>query len=167
MDLSNYTIHRFTIKDVAAYKALRLEALQLEPGMFGSSYALELSFTDEQWIARVNNPGGACFGLYCDGEPVGITGIVARDTDAPGDAYMTQSYIRKLHRGQGLSRLFYRARLQWAAEHHIKRLIISHRESNLASKAANQRFGFVYTHREPRTWPDGSTEDNVFYELLL
>jgi RimJ/RimL family protein N-acetyltransferase len=161
-----YTIQRFTPANVEAYKAIRLEALQTEPGMYGNSYAMEAAFTDEQWMDRIMKPGQARFGLYAGDELIGLTGIIIEDEEK-GDAYMTQSYIRQEHRGQKLSRLLYEARMAWARANGIRRLIISHKATNYASKAANQRFGFCYTHSESRTWPDGSTEDNLFYELIL
>lgn len=162
-----YTIRQFSPEDVAQYKSIRLEALQLDRGMFCSSYEYESAFSREQWLARVSNPVGACFGLYYGDELIGITGVVVADKEKPDEAYMTQSYIRKAYRGKGLSKMLYEARLAWAKEHQIKYLKIGHRASNLASKAANQHYGFIYTHSEPNAWPDGQTEDMFYYELML
>lgn len=148
------------------YKAIRLEALQLEPGFFGNSYAIEVAMTDAEWLERITDPGMARFGLYCNDELAGLTAII-QDKEKKEEAYMTQSYIRMAHRNKGLSRLLYDARLAWAKEQGIKRLTIGHKENNLASKAANQRYGFRYTHRETRTWPDGSTADMLYYVLEL
>jgi GNAT superfamily N-acetyltransferase len=161
-----YIIRQLTVADVTAYKAIRLEALQQEPGMFGNSYALESGYTDQHWLDRVSNPNGAIFGLYHTTELIGITAIII-DGEHPEEAYMTQSYIRKTHRGKGLSQLLYKARLEWARERELGRLLIGHRESNLISKAANQRHGFKYAYSAPRTWPDGCTEDMLYYTLEL
>jgi GNAT superfamily N-acetyltransferase len=152
--------------DVAEYKAMRLEALQTEPGMFGNSYALEAAFTEADWTKRVSSDNSAVFGLYYDKELVGITGII-KNAESPEEAYMTQSYIRAAHRGKGLSRMLYDIRLNWAKQKSVNRLIIGHRQSNIISRSANQRYGFKCTHSESRTWPDGQTEDMVYYELLL
>jgi GNAT superfamily N-acetyltransferase len=162
-----YTIRQFLPEDVAQYKSMRLEALQLDCGMFGNSYEYEAGFPQEQWLARVNNPNGACFGLYYGDELIGITGVVVTDEEKPGEAYMTQSYIRRVYRGKGLSKLLYEARMEWAKAHQIKYLKIGHRASNHASRSANQHYGFIYTHSEPRTWPDGTIEDMFYYELVL
>jgi GNAT superfamily N-acetyltransferase len=162
-----YTIRQLLREDVTQYKSMRLEALQLDRGMFGNSYEYEAGFPQEQWITRLSNPNGACFGLYYGDELIGITGIVVSDEEKPNEAYMTQSYIRKVYRGKGLSKLLYEARLEWARAHRIKCLKIGHRASNQASKSANQRYGFNYTHSESRTWPDGKTEDMLYYELVL
>lgn len=161
-----YSVAVFLPAQVDAYRKMRLEALREEPGMFGNSLAYESAYDDKVWEDRVRQPLGACFGLYHNQDLIGITGITGVG-QKEGEAYMTQSYIRKAHRGKRLSRLLYEARLAWARERNLKRLLIGHKQSNLVSKAANQHFGFTYTHSEPRTWPDGSKEDMLCYELWL
>ena len=60
----------------------------------------------------------------------------------------------------------YKARLEWIRQQPgVEKVIVSHRASNLASKFANQKFGFVQTHVSERTWPDGITEPEFHYEL--
>jgi RimJ/RimL family protein N-acetyltransferase len=161
-----YSIRRFSANEWEQYKAIRLEALSLEPGMFGNSHALEAAFTDQEWQEGLSGEGRYRFGLHAGDELIGLTAFVISQ-DNLTEAYMTQSYIKKEHRGKGLSRLLYDTRLASARDLGIKRLIIGHRESNIASKAANQRYGFKYTHSESRLWPDGTTEDMCYYELLL
>jgi GNAT superfamily N-acetyltransferase len=107
------------------------------------------------------------FGVYCDNEMVGITAITIHDREKPHDAYLSQSFIRQPHRGKGLSKMLYEARLQWARTHNVHRLVVGHKETNQVSKNANQNFGFTYTHSESRLWPDGSTADMLYYELAL
>ena len=162
----SYTIRRFTRDDCERYKTIRLEALSEEPGFFGNSHATEAAYEESVWKDRLENPLVACFGLYADDILIGLTSILC-DKAKPEEAYMTQSYIRKEFRGLGLSRMLYEARLSWAREHGVKRLVVGHRESNVTSKAANQRYGFQYSHRVPRLWPDGITEDMLYYVLEL
>lgn len=166
MENTEYTIRKFSVSDLQAYKAIRLEALLKEPGIFGNSYALESSFAEDEWMNRVAGNMNACFGLYHLGELVGVTGIYI-DADKPANAYMTQSYIRSAHRGKRLSRMLYDARINWAKSNGVKYLQIGHKESNLISKAANQHYNFKFTHREMRDWPDGSREDMLYYMLEL
>jgi GNAT superfamily N-acetyltransferase len=161
-----YSIRSFLPEEVEQYKAIRLESLQLEAAVFGSSYAREAAFTTNQWLERIAQPNSDCFGLYSAGELIGLTGIVIDKTDATL-AHMTQSYIREAYRGRGLSQLLYDARLAWAKQHHLKTLRIGHRESNIVSKAANQRHGFKFGYREACTWPDGTDEDILYYDLQL
>lgn len=159
----DYHVVPLTITDLPAYKQMRLEALQLCPAFYGNSYEFEAAMSDEQWIERLSNPERCCFGLYYQQQIIGITAIFIE----AGKEYITQSYIRAQHRGKKLSRLLYEARIQWAREKRLSTLEIGHRASNLISKAANQRFGFQYSHCTPRTWPDGTTEDMMYYFLKL
>lgn len=118
-----YSIRQLVPADVEAYKAMRLEALQKEPGNFGNSYDMEAAYPEETWVMRLANPAVACFGLYHENTLIGITAIVVTDKEKPQEAYMTQSYIRKEHRGKGLSQLLYNARINWAKQHGIKALL--------------------------------------------
>jgi GNAT superfamily N-acetyltransferase len=161
-----YSIRAFLPEETGAYKTIRLEALLTEPGMFGSNYAREAAFTEEQWLARIINPDAACLGLYCNDELIGITGIML-DKEQQGTAQLTQSYIRKPFRGKGLSGILFETRLEWARERNLKRVEVGNRASNNAAIAANQRFGFRIIRRQPATWPDGGTEDILYYELIL
>ena len=159
-------IRRFLPHEAGAYKAIRLEALALDRGMFGNSYETEAAFDDAHWGDRLRNPDVACFGLF-DGEAlIGLTSIL-RDAERRAEAYMTQSYIRKAYRGRGLSAMLYEARIGWAREVGIARLLIGHRERNAASAAAIRRYGFAFSHCVSRQWPDGATEDMIYYTLDL
>jgi RimJ/RimL family protein N-acetyltransferase len=161
-----FSIRMFLPEESALYRAIRLEALAEDPGMFGNSHALEAAYPDAFWEERLRSPERASFGLFAGDTLIGLTSIFRDDADAT-EAYMTQSYIRQEYRGRGLSRLLYTARLDWAAQNGIRVLTIGHRESNTLSCAANQRFGFRFTHREARTWPDGIKEDMLYYRLEL
>lgn len=163
-DKTTYYIRQFTIADKEIYKQIRLESLQREPAVFGSSYKREVAFEETEWENRLNNPNSGSFGLYYGDILIGTTGILIPQ---PGTALLIASYIRKEHRGKGLSRLLYQTRIDWARNQGIKSIVVSHRKSNLLSRAANQHFGFRYTHEEMTTWPDGQEEENVYYCLEL
>ncbi|WP_172277937.1 GNAT family N-acetyltransferase [Chryseobacterium sp. LAM-KRS1] len=161
--LENYLIRQLNDSEFLLYKQMRLEALKTEPAMFRITHPSETKLTDEEWLARIKEPR-AVFGLYLMDELVGMTSIVLLN-DA--EAYLGQSYIKREHRGKGLSALFYKSRIAWALKKQLKKLSISHRESNIASKMANQKFGFHYTHTEPCNWQDGQSENVLYYELKL
>lgn len=158
-----YSVRRLGQQEAGLYKAIRLEAIQSEPAMFRRTNPAETELTDAQWVERVKDPR-AVFGLFEGSELVGMTSILLV-TELEG--YLGQSYIRKEFRGRGLSALLYKVRMSWAIELGLKLLSVSHRESNIASKAANQRFGFRYSHREACSWLDGTTEDVLYYTLDL
>ena len=149
--------------EASLYKAMRLEAIQTEPGMFRVSNPAEMDLTDEDWRQRVKHPR-AVFVLFEKDHPIGMTSIILLDEE---EGYLGQSYIQKKYRGQGFASLFYEIRMVWAAKMKLKRLTVSHRETNIVSKAANQRIGFKYSHRESMNWLDGTTEDVLYYTLEL
>jgi RimJ/RimL family protein N-acetyltransferase len=153
--------------DWPTFKTIRLEALRQEPGFFGSSYALELRRSDNDWQERLTQPGSAYFGLFiAETTCIGLTGVVQNRHDSRV-GLLIASYIQPDYRGRGWATLFYRARIDWSRQQGFRKLVVSHRADNAPSKAANQRVGFTYTHSEQQTWPDGNQTDNVFYELVL
>lgn len=161
-----YSLQQLLPQQWQLFKKIRLEALQSDPSVFGSTYEREAAFPEEEWQRRMSNPDAAFFGLYHREELIGVTGIIVMQ-DHPGQALLIASYIRTPFRGNNLSAMFYKARIDWATTKNIRKLIVSHRASNGASKAANQKAGFVYTHTEAHTWPDRTEEAQVFYELNL
>jgi RimJ/RimL family protein N-acetyltransferase len=152
-----------------AFREFRLHALQEARGVFGSSYEAEATKTPQEWQDLVSGPSHQAFGLF-DGERlVGITAAFPWKNDFSGEtAVLAMSYILPEYRGRGLSRLLYEARLDWIGTRaQFKRVVVSHRESNESSRRAIERHGFRLTHRAPRLWHDGTTEDEIFYQLLL
>lgn len=152
--------------DWQQFKSIRLEALRVEAAVYAASYGDLKDMPDGFWQERLIDNNFGYFGLYHGDELIGLSGVVC-DTAKKHEAEFIASYIRKEHRGKGFSKLFYEARIEWARINGITHIIISHRESNLASKKANQHFGFQFTHSVPRLWHDGKWEENVYYELIL
>ena len=164
---NGYSLYQFGKQDWMSLKSIRLEALKEEPSVFGSSFEKESLLSDSSWQERLSTRNKAFFGLFPDtGECIGLTGII-REAGRGNSVVLIASYIRKAHRGRGLSKLFYDARIDWAKQNGYGKAIISHRDTNLISKAANQRAGFTFTHWEERVWPDGILAKELFYELCL
>jgi RimJ/RimL family protein N-acetyltransferase len=150
--------------DLQSYREIRLRALQANPEVFCSTYAREAAWTAEQWRERYEDPGCGIFGVYDEtGRLVGMTGVYRSGESG----ILWGSWLEPEARGLGASELMYRARLDWARHQGLRRVLVSHRQSNEASRRANQRHGFVRTGAEPRVWPDGATELEVLYELVL
>ncbi len=77
-------------------------------------------------------------------------------------------YVDAAYRGQGLSQLLYRARIEWALAHEpFRRLVISHREGNEVSRRAMLAAGFVFKDKEIISWPDGTQAEEWNYTLDL
>jgi RimJ/RimL family protein N-acetyltransferase len=165
----NISIRQLTENDWRELAQIRLTALQTDPRVFGSNYELESKFTEIDWRSRLQSADSAIFMIFEDDEPVGMTGVsVYREDETNKTAIFWGSWLAPHARGKGLSKLMYESRIEWAKAHPtVERIIVSHRASNLASKYANQKHGFVFTRTHEKVWTDGATEDEVCYELKL
>lgn len=162
----NYVLQQLDATQWQNYKKIRLEALRTKPGVFGSNYQKEAAYTQQEWVDLLDNQNCIMFGLYEQGNIVGITGAVL-DRDDLSNAILIASFIQEPHRGKGLSKLFYQARIAWARQKQCVQITVSHRAGNESSKAANQAFNFSYSHAQEVEWPDGTTAAELIYVLKL
>ncbi len=161
-------VRRLAAADWEANREIRLEALADSPGNYFTSRAEAARRTDDEWRAMLADPDMAVFGLFDGDALAGLTAIYVDGADPERrTAGLAMSYIRPAWRGRGLTALLYAARLGWARERGMARVHVSHRASNAPSRRAIERHGFVRIGADPYDWPDGVTEDNVRYELLL
>jgi RimJ/RimL family protein N-acetyltransferase len=160
-------VRQFRPEEWRLFKEVRLRALQSDPGVFGSNYAREVAFPDEEWQTRLKNPLSASFGVFADGKLVGITGVYIGEGESDTASFVAD-WLEKDWRGKGISGEMYAARIAWVkARPTIRRMTIAYRESNLRASKAGQRYGFVFTHAKDYTWPDGQQEPKHHYELRL
>jgi RimJ/RimL family protein N-acetyltransferase len=167
--MNSITIRALDPAEWEAFRDFRLAALKAAPGVFCSSYEAEVRMTPEEWQSTVRGAAHQVFGVF-DGENlIGITAAFTWRDDPSGETeILAMSFILLEYRGRGVSRLLYETRLGWIrARSQFKRVVVFHRESNEASRRAIQRHGFLPTGRESRIWPDGTTEDDIFYELRI
>ncbi len=163
------SIRQIGENDWRLLRQVRLEALQTDPSVFGSNYEFESKLTEEDWRISLQSEDSGIFMLFDDETPIGMTGVsVFRDDPTHRTAIFWGSWLAPAFRRQGLSDLIYKSRIEWAKTHpSVERIIVSHRASNVASKYANQKHGFVFTRTHEKIWTDGKTEDEVCYELKL
>ncbi len=165
----NISIRQINEKDWREFREIRLKALKADPTVFGSSYEREVNKSKQDWKDWVGEKGQAIFFIHDEETPIGMTGIyIPQDTVGKSTSVLWGSWLEPDYRWKGISGLMYEARIEWAKQQsELKRIEVSHRESNLASKHANQKHGFKYTYSESKTWHDGVTEDEVYYELII
>jgi len=163
------SIRQLTETDWREFSLVRLKALQTDPFVFGSNYEKESQMTEADWRARLQAKDNAIFLIYENDMPVGMTCVsVDRDDSTKKTAILWGSWLAPHTRGKGLSELIYQTRIKWAKQQPtVEKIIVSHRASNLSSKYANQKHGFVLTHKTGKVWTDGATEDEIFYELEI
>jgi RimJ/RimL family protein N-acetyltransferase len=155
--------------DWEVFREMRLCALQHHQGVFGDNYDESRQRPDEYWHETLNGQGKGVFGLFDGQKIIGITAIFTDREDPSGQtAVLAMSYILPEYRGHKLSRLLYTARIDWAKDQpQLTRIVVSHRESNEASRRANQAFGFKYIGSKEKVWPDGITENQCLYEMRI
>jgi RimJ/RimL family protein N-acetyltransferase len=163
------SIRQLTEADWRLLAEIRLKALRSDPLVFGSNFEAESKFTEADWRSRLQSKDSAIFMLFAHETPIGMTGVsIFREDLTNKTAIFWGSWLDPEFRRRGLSNLMYAARLEWAKAHPtVERIIVSHRASNIASKFANQKHGFVFTRTHEKIWVDGKTEDEVCYELKL
>jgi RimJ/RimL family protein N-acetyltransferase len=163
-------IRELRTDDWLALRDLRLHALRSELGLFFKHPDEEAALSEDDWRAwAAGSERGQIFGLF-DGERlVGITGTFVDGDDPTGSTVgFGMSYLAPEYRGRGFASLLYEARFAWVrARPHIRRVTVSHRRSNEASRRSIEKFGFRWIADVPHRWPDGTDDDDVCYELIL
>jgi ribosomal protein S18 acetylase RimI-like enzyme len=126
---------------------VRLAALREAPYAFGSSYAREASFTEEQWRGRLSSRSVTFFAeLPGAVEPAGIAG--AYDEDATAD--LVSMWVRPTARGLGVGEALVAAAVDWAKARDYDALYLWVTETNPAARGLYQRCGFIPTgERQP------------------
>ena len=154
--------------DREMFRDFWLAGLKTFPVFFGG-YAESETISPQMWRTVIQGPTHQIFGLFEDAALIGITAAFAKQEDPSGEtAIFGMSFILPPWRGRGLSRLLYDTRLEWAkARPRFKRVVLSHRESNAASRGAHRRYGFTLTGRVLQPGPDGASEHEEFYEMAL
>ena len=163
----NITLRALTASEWIDVRDLRLHALKTEPGVFRSSFDKEAFEPPERWQETIQGDDHQLFGLFDEAQLIGITAVFTSRDDPTGQtALLAYTFIQPQYRGLGLSRLFYKARLDWIKSRpQYTRVVVSHRASNERSRHAILRHGFVESGDVERTWPDGATEPEITYEL--
>ena len=167
-DISKITLRPFRSDEWEAVRAIRLQALKSDQGVFLPSYADGLAMPESYWkdLAAQNN--SRLFGLYDGDRLIGLTSVFTdRDDPSAKTAKLAMSFIDPDYRGRKLSRLYYEARIAWARSHGFERIVVGHREGNIASRAAMLAHGFKYFESGEITYGDGAQAIDHRYELFL
>ena len=149
------------------FRDLRLLALKSTPGMFESTYAQAAARSEADWRALLSGERQQIFGMFDVDRLIGIAGVFT-SRDDPATAHLVMDFILPEYRGKKLWQLMYQARLDWVRSRKtFCRAMVAARESNAPSLGAMRAAGFKETRREPHTWPNGATEEEIWFELKL
>lgn len=155
------SVRRLTPDDYEDLRAIRLEALRLNPAYFAADPALEEAFTKEQWLARLAT--AVSFGGYVDGMLSGLA-VFSRPSSPKlahtGD--LGAMYVRDGARGTGLADAMIEAVLDHA-EKEVEQIKLSVNAENPRAVKFYERHGFRIIGRIPRSL----NIDGRFYDDLL
>jgi GNAT superfamily N-acetyltransferase len=122
---------------------VRLAALREAPSAFGSSYARESAFTEEQWCRRTSQRHGVTYFAYLPNaqEPAGLVGVYVEE----GLPDVVSMWVRPAARRNGVGEALISAAADWAEArgHHAVFLWVT--ESNLPARRLYERCGFALT----------------------
>jgi len=166
------TLEPVRAENVQLFKAVRLRALQDSPSAFGSTYAREIQFNDEEWQARAerwNGEHGIGYLAMEDGVPCGIAGGILDAVD-PVDqidqvrAHLVSMWTASTHRQRGVGRLLVDAVAAWARLRGVNTLLLSVVSTNEAAISFYLRLGFTMTGK---TEPYPNDPALIEYEMAL
>jgi GNAT superfamily N-acetyltransferase len=128
---------------------VRLAALHEAPSAFGSTYAREAEFTEEQWRGRLSSRAVTFIAFREEPvplEPVGLAGVYEED----GDADLVSMWVRPTARGLGVGQALVEAAADWAKARDHDTLYLWVTETNAAARGLYERCGFAPTgERQP------------------
>ncbi len=142
-------LEQVTAERVQIFKAVRLRALQDSPNAFGSTYAKEAGFSDEEWVARAmrwNGETGVGYLAMEEGAGCGIAGAFLDPRDEKL-AHLVSMWTAPSHRRRGVGRLLVSGVVDWAARRGAETLQLMVTSVNEAAMLFYKRMGFAMTGR--------------------
>jgi GNAT superfamily N-acetyltransferase len=121
--------------------------LREAPYAFGSTYAREVAFTEEQWRGRISNRSVTYLAYLPENpEPVGLAGVYVEN----GVADVVSMWVRPSARGHGVGEALIGATADWAKARGYASLLLWVTESNTPARKLYDRCGFALTgQRQP------------------
>jgi len=127
---------------------VRLAALAEAPSAFGSSYAREAAFTEEQWRGRISERSVTFFARVdsAGSAPAGLAGVYVED----GTANLVSMWVRPPARGLGVGKALIEAAAAWAKARGFAALFLWVTEANTSARRLYEQCGFTPTgERQP------------------
>jgi ribosomal protein S18 acetylase RimI-like enzyme len=155
-----------TPRNAVLFKSVRLQALQESPRAYGSTYARESQFSDEEWLKRIerwNGENGIGFLAMDLASPCGMAGALLDDI-YPSQAQLVSMWTAPGHRRLGVGRLLVNGVLSWARGRGAETLTLMVTSGNEAALRFYEQLGFVQTGR---TEPYANDSDWFKYEMAL
>lgn len=162
------TLRPIHLRDDTAFQALRLQALQEHPEVYGSDYSEQANEPLEYWQDRIQRTLGseyqALFVTEASGQLVAMTGIF-RETGPKQRHYATiyGVYVDPGWRGNRITDHLIALCLEWARNHAVSMARLSVVISNTSAIRCYARCGFTVYGIEPAV----ICHNGVYYDELL
>jgi GNAT superfamily N-acetyltransferase len=140
---------------------VRLAALREAPYAFASTYAREVQFTREQWLARFHDRAVTYLAYLPDAAgPAGIAGVLIEDADGDGrHPEVVSMWVSPAARGRKVGEALIEATANWSSGLGFAGLHLWVTEPNDAARRLYERCGFTMTgERQPLPWDPAVTE---------
>ena len=144
---------------------VRLAALREAPYAFGSTYAREAAFTEEQWRGRLASRSVTFFafaGEPANAKPAGLAGVFEED----GVPEVVSMWVSPAARGHGVGEALVTAAAGWAKARDHDTVYLWVTETNAPARKLYERLGFAPTgERQPL--PSDPSLDEIRMRRLL
>jgi len=157
-------VREVTPDDWNVLRDVRLAALREAPYAFGSTYAREAAFTEENWLGRINERSVTFFAYLPEvPEPAGLAGVYVEEVVAD----VVSVWVRPPARGNGVGEALISATADWAKSRRHGALFLWVTESNPSARKLYERCGFALTgERQPLPSDPTLTEIRMRRPLL-
>lgn len=147
--MSELLVRQLVATDAVAFRAIRLEGLQINPEAFGSTYEAEKDRSIESFVESLSKSHLA--GAFVDGALLGVAGFyVLAGPKLAHRANLWGVYVRPVGRGKGLGRAIISYLLEAAATQ-VKQVHLSVVTDNAAAIRLYEQLGFSTYGTEPRS----------------
>jgi GNAT superfamily N-acetyltransferase len=157
-----FAVARAAETDWQRLKSVRLAALAESPEAFGSDYATEAEFPDDDWRQWARD--WATFIALQHQVPIGMAAGVP--TDDPDERKLIAAWVHPDHRGHGVAAALVEAVQRWAREEQAVRLSLWVTQTNQPAVQLYRRLGFAPTgFTKPLPSDPRFTEDHLVLYL--
>jgi GNAT superfamily N-acetyltransferase len=134
-----------TMGNIDAFREVRLRALKEDPTAFGSTYAHEAGFSQDEWNARVERWNGNRGIGFLAMRAASTCGLVGALLEEDGLAQLVSMWTAPESRRAGIGRMLVEAVIGWAREHGVATLRLMVTSCNPEAEQFYQRLGFERT----------------------
>jgi len=145
--MSNLKISVLTRTDWKIYKQLRLLSLQDSPDSFGSTYAREVEYSNEEWISRLDTYERAKYSLpliaKLNGVAIGLAWGLRHNCEDQ-TAHVYQMWVSPMARGKNVGKLLLNKIIFWAKKSNLQGVVLAVTTTNQAAVSLYQSVGFKF-----------------------